>query len=256
MNIHVFQDTQRVATAAATVGADAIRAALESQGEATVVLASAASQIEMLSRLVQEPNIAWNTVSLFHLDEYVGLPVNHPASFRLFLWERFLKQLPLPPREYCLLDGESDPVAECARAGELIRRREVDVAFIGIGENCHVAFNDPPADFTTTDPYLVVELDEPCRRQQVDEGWFSSLDEVPRQAISMSVRQILSSRKIVCTAPDERKATAIRAAVQGPVTPNAPASCLQNHSQVELLIDQAAASQLSVKSLSGCMKHD
>jgi glucosamine-6-phosphate deaminase len=255
MNVHLFQDAKSLAACAAAIGAEAIRAAIAERGTATVVMASAASQMEMIACLLKEPDVAWQRVRIFHLDEYVGLPVDHPASFRRFLWERFLKQLPLPPREICLLNGETDAEAECLMAGELICQSPVDVAFIGIGENCHVAFNDPPADFATTAPYIVVELDEPCRRQQVGEGWFPTLDAVPRHAISMSVHQILMSRRIICTVPDARKAAAVKATIEGPVTPAVPASCLQEHPLAELFIDVPAASQLSEQSLSACIRH-
>jgi glucosamine-6-phosphate deaminase len=199
----------------------------------------------MLESLVGEPGIAWNHVTVFHLDEYVGLPITHPASFRKYLWERFASRLPLPPRAFHFIDGEGSPAAECARLAELIRPVTIDVAFIGIGENGHVAFNDPPADFQTEEPYLVVELDEACRRQQHGEGWFESMDEVPREAISMSVRQIMASRSIICTVPDERKAAAVRDAVEGNITPEVPASILQEHPDCDLFLDPAAASRLA-----------
>jgi glucosamine-6-phosphate deaminase len=160
----------------------------------------------------------------------------------LYLWRRFASRLPIPLREFHYLNGEGDCAAECARVRDLIRAIAVDVAFVGIGENGHLAFNDPPADFAVEDPYLVVNLDEACRRQQLGEGWFATLDEVPRRAISMSVRQILKSRHIVCTVPDFRKATAVRDALEGPVTPSVPASILQTHPSVTVYLDRAAAS--------------
>lgn len=255
MYIHVFDDKTRLAELAAAAGAAAIRTAIEENGRATLIFASAASQLELLSSLITQPNIAWNRVSLFHLDEYVGLPMEHPASFRRFLWERFLRHLPLPPRECCFLDGEREVEAECRRAGDLIQKQMVDVAFIGIGENCHLAFNDPPADFATREPYIVVDLDEKCRQQQVGEGWFPSIADVPRRAISMSVHQIMLTRKIFCISPDVRKAAAIRAAVEGPLTPDAPASRLQDHPDVSLYIDRPAASKLSKATLSNCTIH-
>jgi glucosamine-6-phosphate deaminase len=173
------------------------------------------------------------------------MPIAHPASFRRYLWERFARRLPLPLRTFHYLDAEGDAAAECERAGELIRRRLIDAAFVGIGENGHLAFNDPPADFATERPYIVVELDEACRRQQLGEGWFPSLDDVPRRAISMSIRQILKSRTIVCTVPDARKAAAVKAAVEGPVTPAVPASILQEHPDCHLFLDAAAAALLT-----------
>ena len=184
-------------------------------------------------------------MTLFHLDEYIGLPLTHPASFRLFLWQHFVRQLPVPLRAFYCLDGQSESTAECRRVGDLIRQCPIDVAFVGIGENGHLAFNDPPADFETNEPFIVVNLDEACRRQQLGEGWFPSLADVPTQAISMSIRQIMNSRRIVCTVPDQRKAEAVRAAVEGSVTPSVPASRLQQHEQVTLFLDQPAASRLT-----------
>jgi glucosamine-6-phosphate deaminase len=255
VEIHIFDDKIGLAAHAAVAGAKAIRDAIVRKRHASVIFASAASQIELLSKLIEEPNVAWNRVKMFHLDEYVGLPIAHPASFRRFLWDRLIRRLPLPPREYCLLDGEGDVSAECRRAGHLIQQNVIDVAFIGIGENCHLAFNDPPADFATREPYTVVDLDDTCRRQQVGEGWFPSLQDVPKRAITMSVNQIMLSRQIICTSPDARKANAVQAAVEGKVTPWAPASRLQDHPNVALYIDRSAASQLGDMAISRCILH-
>ncbi len=237
-------DKASMGKAAAAAGAELIRRALADRGAANIIVATGASQFEMLSALVQEPNLNWNSVTGFHLDEYVGLKFSHPASFRGYLWQRFVSRLPLPLRAFHFLDGEGDPRAECNRVGEVIRRHPIDVAFVGIGENGHLAFNDPPADFETEQPYLVVQLDDACRRQQLGEGWFLTFDDVPKQAISMSVRQIMSSRAIICTVPDERKAEAVRNAVEGEVSPQVPASILQRHKRVTLYLDRLAASFL------------
>ncbi len=245
MNVFVESDAAAMGRRAAAIGADAIRSALRARGEAAIVVATGASQFEVLKALVEEPDIAWNRVTAFHLDEYVGLPLAHPASFRRYLWERFVRQLPLPLAAFHYIDGETDPAKECARLSSLIQRQAIDVAFVGIGENGHLAFNDPPADFETTSSYLTVSLDEACRRQQLGEGWFPTLEAVPSRAISMSCRQILKSRLIVCSAPDQRKAKAVAATVQGPVTPAVPASILQTHGRVELLLDRGAASLLN-----------
>lgn len=195
--------------------------------------------------LVAEPDIGWNRVTAFHLDEYVGLPLDHPASFRLYLWRRFVSQLALPLKRFYYLDGEGDCAAECERIGQVIAEHAIDVAFVGIGENGHLAFNDPPADFETSVPYLVVDLDEACRQQQLGEGWFPTFDDVPRQAISMSVAQIMKSNAIACTVPDERKAVAVRDAVAGEVSSHVPASILQQHANTTLFLDKPAASLLS-----------
>jgi len=244
MRVITHRDKRASGAAATADAAAAIRAALDARGEANIVLATGASQFEMLDALVREPRINWNRVTAFHLDEYVGLPVTHRASFRLYLWRRFVTRLPLPLAAFHWIDGERDPAAECARLGAIIREHPIDVAFVGIGENGHLAFNDPPANFQTDLPYIVVELDEACRRQQLGEGWFETLDEVPRRAVSMSVRQILSSGKIVCTVPDRRKAHTVRDSVEGSVTPDVPASILQNHPDVALYLDPDSASLL------------
>jgi glucosamine-6-phosphate deaminase len=245
MNISIMPDKQQMGKAAAVAGAKLIREAIAARGAANIIVATGASQFEMLDALTAEPDVAWHRVTGFHLDEYVGLPITHPASFRAYLWRRFVRRLPLPLRDFHYLDGEGDPQGECRRVGNLLRQHPIDVAFVGIGENGHLAFNDPPADFDTEEPYLVVNLDDACRRQQLGEGWFSAFDDVPRQAISMSVRQIMKSRAIICTVPDDRKAAAVRGTVEGEVTPDVPASILQRHRQAALFLDPPAASQLN-----------
>ncbi|MCA9261096.1 MAG: glucosamine-6-phosphate deaminase [Planctomycetales bacterium] len=247
MQIEVYAEKAAMGVAAAQAGAKRLRQALRQRGEASIIVATGASQFEMLEALVREPDIAWNRVRMFHLDEYVGLSVMHPASFRKYLWERFITKLPLPLREYYLLDGEGDCEQECRRVGEAIASTSVAVAFVGIGENGHLAFNDPPADFEAERPYLVVELDEKCRQQQLGEGWFASLDEVPRMALTMSVKQIMKSEAIVCTVPDQRKAEAVQNAVSGPVDPGVPASILQTHPAATIYLDRCAASLLDPK---------
>jgi len=244
MKITVHPDAAAMGRAAAAHGAASLRTAIAERGAAALIVATGASQFEVLDAVVAEPDVDWSRVTGFHLDEYLGLPLAHPASFRGYLRERFVNRVPLAA--FHELNGEaSDPAAECERVGALLTAQPIDVAFVGIGENGHLAFNDPPADFETSDPYLVVDLDEACRRQQLGEGWFESLEAVPKQALSMSVRQILNSQTIVCSVPDERKATAVRAAVEGPVTPDVPASILQTHGDCTLMLDDAAASKLS-----------
>jgi glucosamine-6-phosphate deaminase len=229
---------------AAADGAGFIRTAISARGQANIIVATGASQFAMLDALVAQRDIPWHKVVVFHLDEYVGLPIIHPASFRLYLWQRFHSRLPLPVKAFHYLDGETDASATCRRVGRILSEHPIDVAFIGIGENGHIAFNDPPADFQTDDPYIIVELDEACRRQQLGEGWFPSFEAVPRQAISMSVRQIVKSRAIVCTVPDQRKAQAVKNAVEGAVSPEVPASILQTHPQATIYLDAPAASML------------
>jgi glucosamine-6-phosphate deaminase len=242
MEVCIYPNKNEMAAAAAGRTAELLSAAIRDRGAANLILATGASQFEILAELVGL-GVDWTRVTAFHLDEYIGLPLAHPASFRKYLKERFVEHAP-GLKQFHFVDGESDPRAECARLGALIRLHPIDAACVGIGENGHLAFNDPPADFETEDPYLVVDLDEACRRQQLGEGWFPTLADVPTRAISMSIRQILKSRAIVCTVPDARKAEAVRKTVEGPVTPLAPASILQRHADCRLYLDPAAAKGL------------
>jgi len=244
MKLEISSTKQLSGEKAAADAARAISGALAERGAANVILATGASQFEMLGVLA-EAALDWRRVSCFHLDEYIGMPTTHPASFCKYLQERFVDVLPRSPAAFHFVDGLADPQAECDRLGGLIAEHPIDVAMIGIGENGHLAFNDPPADFQTDAAYLVVELDEACRRQQFGEGWFPTLDDVPTQAISMSIPQIMRSRRIICTVPDERKARAVQAAVEGPVTPDVPASILQRHAAATLYLDEPAASLLT-----------
>jgi len=248
MKFLTFPTKPEMAQAAAKSGAAAIRDTLARDGRASIIVATGASQFEMLNELVREPDIRWDKVTCFHLDEYVGLPITHGASFRKYLWERFASRLPLPLAGFHYVNAdEGDPQAECTRLGEIIRRHQIAVAFCGIGENGHLAFNDPPADFETDAPYLVVELDTACRQQQLGEGWFPTLESVPQHAISMSIRQILKSGTIICTVPDDRKATAVKTTIEGPITNRAPASILQRHEGCTIFLDAQAASLLTTK---------
>jgi glucosamine-6-phosphate deaminase len=243
MKLSIASDVAEMGRQAAQQGADAIRRAIAEKGSANIIVATGASQFTVLQSLVAEKDIDWKKVTGFHLDEYLGLPITHPASFRKYLKERFVDHVPLAQFHY--INGEAaDPEAECRRLGELISKVKIDVTFCGIGENGHLAFNDPPADFDTERPYLVVDLDEACRRQQLGEGWFPTFDDVPRQAISMSIRQILKSETIVCSVPDQRKAEAVKNSVEGPVSPQCPASILQQHPNTTLFLDPPAASLL------------
>lgn len=244
MKIVVCETKQELGRKAATEGAELLRQALQAKGEAAIILATGMSQFEMLAELVTLPDIAWERVTVFHLDEYVGLPESHPASFRRYLRERFVEQLPTSVRAFHFINGEGDCEAECRRLNTLIASHEIAVAFVGIGENGHLAFNDPPADFDTEEPYIVVNLDEACRRQQLGEGWFPTFDDVPKQAISMSIRQIMKSKAILCSVPDARKAKAVQNTVEGPVTPQVPASILQQHPNAVLYLDAPSAALL------------
>lgn len=245
MKLLVSDTKQETGSEAARAGAERIRLALEEQGRASIVVATGASQFEMLENLVREDGIDWSRVTAFHLDEYIGMPVTHPASFRRYLKERFVDRLPGPLAAFHYIDAEDDPEAECTRLNGIISSLAIEVAFVGIGENGHLAFNDPPADFEVEDPYIIVRLDEASRRQQLGEGWFASLEEVPEGAISMSIRQVMKSRAIICTVPDARKAEAVQNTVEGPVSPAVPASILQFHPDCHLFVDAAAASRLT-----------
>jgi len=241
MELIISDSTKEMGVKAAMTGALLIRKAVSVRGTANIIVATGASQFEMLAALVKE-KIDWPKVTAFHLDEYIGLPESHPASFRKYLRERFAGLVPL--KEFHYVNGEVNPAEECRRLGDLIREHPVDVAFVGIGENGHLAFNDPPADFDTEEPYIVVNLDEACRKQQLGEGWFASLREVPMQAISMSIRQIMKSKAIICTVPDQRKAEAVRQTLNDPVSPQIPASILRHHHNAWLFLDKESASLL------------
>jgi glucosamine-6-phosphate deaminase len=224
-----------------------LRSAIAANGSASLVVATGASQFEVLGNLVKQPDIDWSVVYGFHLDEYIGISSDHGASFCKYLQERFVDHVNLAGFEF--LRGDEDPNETIARASERIAKARIDLALVGIGENSHLAFNDPPADFECDEPYIIVELDEKCRMQQVGEGWFASMAEVPTHAISMSVRQILRAAKIYCSVPDSQKADAVAATLEGPITPDVPASILRQHDAATLIIDQASASKLSETTL-------
>jgi glucosamine-6-phosphate deaminase len=243
LTIKTYIDRPTMSRAAARQAVRSLRAAIAARGGARIIAATGASQFEFLDALTTAPGIEWARVEMFHLDEYVGLSAGHPASFRKYLLERLITKAGIT--RYHLLDAETDAAEVASRVGRELTRAAVDVAFVGIGENGHLAFNDPPADFDTAQPYLIVTLDEACRRQQVGEGWFRSVAEVPPQAVSMSVRQILESREIICVVPDARKARAVHACVEGEVSPMAPASILQRHANTVVYLDRDSAALLA-----------
>lgn len=246
MKINIYNDPYQLGEAAGIDAAALIRNAIDKNGAANIILATGTSQFETLNQLISETGIDWNKVVMFHLDEYIGLPITHPAGFRKYLLERFLSKVPALKAEY-LINGEADAQAECERIGALISKHPIDVALVGIGENGHLAFNDPPADFETERPYIIVQLDEPCRKQQLGEGWFKSFEEVPRQAISMSVKQILQSKHIICSVPDERKASAVKNSLEQPISNWYPASILRQHSDCIFYLDKFSSALLSEK---------
>lgn len=244
MLIRVFSDRLSLGQAAARQAATAIRKAISAQGHARVVAATAASQLEFLNTLTAMPGIDWGRVEVFHLDEYIGLPVTHPGSFRKMLLEQLVHKTGV--RKYHLLEGDApNPASVAVDLGKELASAPVDIAFLGIGENGHIAFNDPPADFETEDPYLIVNLDEACRRQQVGEAWFADISQVPRQAISMSARQILKAKEILAVVPDQRKAQAIKECFEGTISPMHPASILRKHANATVYLDTHSASLLN-----------
>lgn len=244
MKIIIKEDPAVLGKTAGQLAAERIRQVIAEKGQVNIILATGASQLKTLDELVRVPGVDWGKVVMFHLDEYIGLSRKHPASFSRYIQDRFLAQLP-PLKEAFLIDGEADPEAECLRLNALIKTYPTDLALVGIGENGHLAFNDPPADFHTLTPYLVVNLDLPCREQQLAEGWFSSLDEIPDEAISMSVQQILSAACIICSVPGERKAVAVSRCLEGPVTNLSPASILQTHGNCYCFLDASSARLLN-----------
>ena len=247
MVIKCFSDKRDMAKVAAEQAAAELRGVIDKRGKARIVAATGAAQFEFLEALTSWPGIDWTRVEMFHLDEYIGLPASHPASFCRFLKERLIQKTGIT--KHFLLDGEQDPVEVIRRTGEVLQAAPVDLAFVGIGENGHLAFNDPPADFETPEPYIVVKLDEACRRQQLGEGWFASLTDVPERAISMSIRQILKATKIICIVPDARKAKAVKACLEGEIGPLAPASILRTHANTTIYLDQHSAGLLNSDTL-------
>ena len=244
MCIKVFGDRVSLGQAAAEQAAAAVRLAIAERGQARIIAATAASQLEFLDALTKAPEIDWSKVEAFHLDEYIGLPVTHPGSFRKMLLEQLVRKTGIT--RYHLLDGDAADLSEVVRnVGKELASMPVDIAFLGIGENGHIAFNDPPADFETEEPYIIVNLDEACRRQQVGEAWFADISQVPQRAISMSARQILKAREILAVVPGPRKAEAVKLCLEGAISPMAPASILRTHPNATVYLDHASASLLS-----------
>jgi len=248
MKVEIHDTKQELGRAAAEQAARKIKQAIRRKGDASIIVATGASQFEILESLINSTGIDWSKLIVFHLDEYLGMTDTHPASFRKFLKERFVSKLPALKAVHLVEGDASDPHKECKRLKRLISLHPVDVALVGIGENGHLAFNDPPADFQTEEPYIIVELDKVCRRQQMGEGWFDSVDEVPAKAISMSVKQVMKSRAIICSVPDKRKAVAVRNCLEGDVSPKYPSSILQHHEDCTVYLDRDSASLLSGKS--------
>jgi glucosamine-6-phosphate deaminase len=243
VEVKVLDDKLSLSRAAAEQAAVSLRRAIAKHGSVRIIAATGASQIDFLDELTKAPGIDWERVEMFHLDEYIGLPITHPASFRKYLRERLLQKTGI--RRYNFLDGDSDFSQSVKEVGAALASAPIDIAFLGIGENGHLAFNDPPADFKTEEPYLIVTLDEACKRQQAGEGWFPNVSDVPKQAISMSVRQILKSKELIVVVPDARKAQAVKASLEGDITPMVPASILRTHPNVAIYLDRNSAALLT-----------
>jgi len=250
VQIKIARDRKGLGNFAGELAATHLRELLKNQDRVRMVVATGSSQFEVLDRLTRAEGLDWSRIDGFHLDEYIGLDRNHPASFCGYLAARFVSLVPLG--SFLFLDGSSDSRKVVDAASAAWSNAPIDLALIGIGENGHLAFNDPPADFETTDIYHIVSLDEACRQQQVGEGWFPNLSDCPAQAISMTIHGILQSRKIICSVPDERKAAAVASSIQGPITPSMPASILQQHGNTTLVLDDSSASKLSQSTLSLC----
>ncbi|PYI53535.1 6-phosphogluconolactonase [Paenibacillus flagellatus] len=241
INLIVSDTPEQLGAAAAKQAADVVRAAVAANGRARIVLSTGASQFEFIRSFVREP-IDWSKVDMFHLDEYVGLPESHVASFRRYLKERFVAHVPQVRAFF--VDGEGDVGANIRELSGELRRAPIDVALIGIGENCHIAFNDPPADFDAREAYIVVDLDEACKKQQVREGWFASVDDVPKRAITMTVHQIMQATSIISCVPHQVKAVAVKRTIENEVTPDVPSTMLKTHKDWTLYVDRESASLL------------
>lgn len=247
MQIAIYPDKKALAKAASEEAAEALRSAIRKNGKARLIAATGAAQFDFLELLTLDRTIDWANVEMFHLDEYVGIPADHPASFRKFLLDRLINKTGMT--QYHLLDGDGDLDQVIASVTGEIRKAPIDVAFVGIGENGHLAFNDPPADFETNEAYIVVDLDEACRKQQMGEGWFKTMDDVPRRALSMTVREVLKAEKIFAIVPELRKAEAVAKCFGGEVNPMAPASILRTHKNAIIYLDKDSASLLKPEAL-------
>lgn len=245
MKVYQLETSKDLGRAAGEAAVKLINESIQKKGSANIILATGTSQFETLKQLI-DSTIDWGKVHIFHLDEYIGMSISHPASFRKYLQERFLDKIG-EVGSVTLIDGEADPEEECKRLAEKISQHPIDAALVGIGENGHLAFNDPPANFETDAPYIVVDLDGPCRAQQMNEGWFKSLEEVPLQAISMSIQQIMKSKHVICSVPDERKAKAVKDCLENEVSPLYPASILQQHNNCTVYLDKESASLLTIQ---------
>ena len=240
MRVAIYDTMKEMAEAAAAAAAEELSRCIAENGRATFMVATGTSQLRFLDALTRQSHVDWTKTEMYHLDEYVGLPESHPASSRHYVRERLLDIV--HPGSAHLIDGTApDSWSECARLEQLVPTDGVDVAFLDIGENAHLAFNDPPADFANDALFAVVELSETCRAQQVNEGWFEAIDDGPDKAITVTIQGILRAKSIICVVPEARKADAVRCALAGPATPACPASVLRQHPRASLFLDADAA---------------
>jgi len=246
MKIIIYSNKKETSKKAALKAASILNNTINQKGTVTFVIATGISQLDFIEALITEGNVDWSKTKMFHLDEYIGLPKTHPASFRKYLQEKFISKAD-GIKKVNLINGDvNDPQKECNRLNKILQNEIVDIAFVGIGENGHLAFNDPPANFKIEDPYIIVNLDEHCRKQQVGEGWFDSLEDVPQQAISMSIKQIMKSKNIICTIPGERKAQAVKDCFgTDKISPIYPSSILKKHKNCFVFLDFDSAEYLS-----------
>ncbi len=238
MKIIVSETAKELGKKAAELAAQYLKERIEQNGYARIVVSTGASQFETFQALIAS-NIEWNKVEMFHLDEYFDLPESHPASFRKYLKERFVSKVNLQAVNF--VEGTAENIADVSKK---LLEKPVDLGLIGIGENAHIAFNDPPADFTTTDPYILVELNESCKKQQVGEGWFATMDDVPARAVSMSIHRIMQCKKIISCVPHAVKAAAVASTINNELSNQIPATMLKTHSDWTLLLDKASAALL------------
>jgi len=245
LQVQVFSTKREASREAAEVAADILRRAIAGRGSARMVVSTGNSQFDFIEALVADPDLDWNAVEAFHLDEYAGMPRTHPASFRLWLKTRLADRVPLRAMHY--LNGDSpDLEAECRRYGALLAEAPIDAGFIGIGENGHIAFNDPAvADFADPFAIKIVQLDDACRRQQVGEGHFASIADVPERALSLTCPTIMGMSNLICCVPELRKARAVRDTIEGPITTSCPASILRTHGRAWLFLDAESSSLLT-----------
>jgi len=241
MQINICNDANDLGAKAAKLASARLNEAIFKYGEARLVVSTGSSQFETLQALTKEKT-DWTRVEVFHLDEYIGLPLSHAASFRKYLYERFINLVPV--KRFHSVDVEGNIEEKIASLSARIREKPIDLGLIGIGVNGHIAFNDPPADFSTRDAYIIVTLDEQCRLQQVGEGWFGSLSDVPEKAVSMTPWQILQCRTIISCVPHKVKSTAVRNSLINHVTEVIPATILKTHKDFYLFLDRNSASDI------------